>query len=105
MPNGDGHHFLVVKRELREKIGKEAGATVQVELAPDPEPRVLVLPKEFAVALNKSPKVKAAFEGLSYSHRTEYVQWIEGAKKLSTRDRRILRAVEMIAAGKRLKGT
>ncbi len=105
MPHGDGRHFIVVKKELRERIGKDAGAVVNVELRQDTRPRVVTLPDDFVSAMNGSPNVKTLFDGLSYSYRKEYVQWIEGAKRSETRERRIHQAVEMIASGKRAKGS
>ncbi|HEY6283346.1 MAG TPA: YdeI/OmpD-associated family protein [Nitrososphaerales archaeon] len=36
------------------------------------------------------------------SHKKAYVTWIESAKALKTRDRRIAKAVVMVAAKKRL---
>jgi uncharacterized protein YdeI (YjbR/CyaY-like superfamily) len=36
------------------------------------------------------------FDALSYSHRREYVQWINEAKKPATRTRRIAETVERI---------
>jgi hypothetical protein len=103
MPNGDGGHFIVVKKEIREAIGKEAGSTVRVEVVLDTQARVVDIPEEFATALAKKKKVKAAFEALSYSHRKEYVDWISSTKKSETRQRRIVTAMAMIAAGRRLK--
>jgi uncharacterized protein YdeI (YjbR/CyaY-like superfamily) len=103
MPYGDGRHFIVVKKELRERIGKEAGAVVNVELRKDTRPRVMTPPDDFVSAMNRNQNVKTIFDGLSYSRRKEYVQWIEGAKRSETRERRIHQAVEMIASGKRPK--
>jgi uncharacterized protein YdeI (YjbR/CyaY-like superfamily) len=48
-----------------------------------------------------SKATRAFFDSLSYSHRREYVQWIEEAKKKETRDRRIAKAVEMLGEGSR----
>ena len=45
-----------------------------------------------------------AFASLAPSHRKEYVAWIEEAKRSETRQRRIARAVDMIAEGRKLKG-
>jgi uncharacterized protein YdeI (YjbR/CyaY-like superfamily) len=43
------------------------------------------------------------FEGLSYSHRKEYVDWISQAKRDETRSRRIKAAVERLAKGAQAK--
>jgi uncharacterized protein YdeI (YjbR/CyaY-like superfamily) len=37
---------------------------------------------------------------MSYTHRREYVEWIEEAKREETRHRRIAKAVELIGEGK-----
>jgi hypothetical protein len=53
-----------------------------------------------SAALRRSAKAKAAFDGLSPSHRREYVEWIVEAKRPETRQRRIATAIEWIAEGK-----
>jgi len=37
----------------------------------------------------------------SSTHKKEYVQWIEEAKKQETREKRIQKAIEMIAEGRK----
>jgi uncharacterized protein YdeI (YjbR/CyaY-like superfamily) len=45
-------------------------------------------------------RARAAFDGLSYTHRKEYVRWIKQAKRDETRRRRIAKALEMLPQGK-----
>jgi hypothetical protein len=66
--------------------------------APD---RVIEVPADLKKALAKNKKALATFENFAFTHRKEYVQWVTGAKKQETRDRRIAKAVEMITAGKK----
>ena len=61
----------------------------------------LAVPEDFQQALDNNPKVKEVFDKFSYSHRKEYVEWIEGAKKQETRENRVKKAVEMIAEGRK----
>jgi len=42
------------------------------------------------------PPERRAFDAMPYSHRKEYVQWIEAAKKPETRLRRIEQAREKL---------
>ena len=70
----------------------------------DKEPRTVSVPDDLKIALASSNAAELAFEGLSYSHRKEYVDWIIGAKKPDTRERRIHKTVEMLVSGARLKG-
>jgi uncharacterized protein YdeI (YjbR/CyaY-like superfamily) len=60
----------------------------------------IAVPKSLADALKKNPKAKAAFDGFSYSHRKEYVQWLEEAKREETRQKRLATAVHWLAQGK-----
>jgi uncharacterized protein YdeI (YjbR/CyaY-like superfamily) len=60
----------------------------------------VAVPDDFAAALAKQKKARAAFEAFPPSHRREYVEWIVEAKRDDTRARRIAQAVEWIAEGK-----
>lgn len=93
---GEGH-CMVVKKEIRQAIGKSAGDTVKVVMEIDTEPRIVVVPEDFQQALENHTQAKETFEAFSYTHKKEYVEWIEGATKQETRENRIKKAVEMIA--------
>lgn len=93
---GEGH-CMVVKKEIRQAIGKTAGDTVKVVMEIDTEPRIIVVPEDFQQALENHPNAKEIFENFSYTHKKEYVEWIESAKKQVTRENRINKALEMIA--------
>ena len=60
----------------------------------------LVIPAELKRALSRNAKANAAFKAFPPSHKREYAEWIAGAKREDTRERRIKAAVEMIAEGK-----
>ena len=60
----------------------------------------LVIPEYFTKAISKNKKALVAFEKFSPSHKKEYVQWVTEAKAEETRNRRIDKAIEMIAEGK-----
>ena len=97
---GEGH-CMVVKKEIRQVIDKSAGDTVKVVMDIDTEPRIVEVPEDFQQVLNNNPKAKEIFNTFSYTHKKEYVQWIEGAKKQETRENRVKKAVEMIAEGRK----
>jgi hypothetical protein len=101
MPNGKGQHYTVVNREIREAIGKKAGDRVRVEMEVDTEERVVEVPEDFQQALSANEQAATHFARFSYSQRKEYVRWIEVAKKPETRERRIQKAVEKIAEGRK----
>ncbi|MEA1882265.1 MAG: YdeI/OmpD-associated family protein [Candidatus Marinimicrobia bacterium] len=101
LPLGDGKHNLVVKKEIRNKIGKEAGDIVSVTLEKDTAKRVVKAPQDLRDAMTK--KASEFFDGLAPSYKKAYVEWIESAKKEETRQRRIAKAVDMLSGGKKLK--
>lgn len=98
---GESRHLLIIRKEIREQIGKGPGDVVHVTLEEDPEPRVVTLPEDFRAALHAHPDAEARFGALSYTHRKEYVRWIEEAKREATRRRRIEKSIEMLAAGQK----
>jgi uncharacterized protein YdeI (YjbR/CyaY-like superfamily) len=60
----------------------------------------LAMPKDLAAALKREKKAAAVFEGFSPSHRNEYIQWITGAKREETRQRRLQTTLERLAKGR-----
>ncbi len=95
----DGVYYLGVVRKIREAIGKTHGDMVQVVLEADDEPRRVETPDDLARALDGNETAKKAFEKLSYSHKREYVQWIDEAKKDKTRQRHIAKTIETLSGG------
>jgi bifunctional DNA-binding transcriptional regulator/antitoxin component of YhaV-PrlF toxin-antitoxin module len=102
-PRGVGTQYLVVNKELREKAGINPGDRVHIIVDIDQEERVVRIPEDFQKVLNKNKKAKATFEKFSYTHKKEYVQWIENAKQEETRERRIQKAVSRLLEGIRTK--
>ena len=103
MPHGDGKHYLVVNRAIRESIGKSAGDMVTVVMGLDSAPRTVTVPNDLKKTLEKNRSATDYFEAMAYSHKKTYVDWIEQAKKNETRERRILKAMNMLSEGKKLK--
>ena len=93
---GSPEHFLIIRKDIRAQIGKQAGDEVAVTMELDTDPRVVEVPEDFAEALKPYPKARAFFDALSYTHQKEYARWITGAKRAETRERRIKKGVEML---------
>jgi Domain of unknown function (DUF1905)/Bacteriocin-protection, YdeI or OmpD-Associated len=83
-------YFIPVNRQLREAAGAAAGETFEIELELDTKPRVVRLPKDLSAALDN--EARASFDGMSCSHRKEYVDWIKEAKREDIRRRRVAKA-------------
>jgi bifunctional DNA-binding transcriptional regulator/antitoxin component of YhaV-PrlF toxin-antitoxin module len=95
---GFPEHILGVPKAIREKIGKDPGDAVEVELSKDEEERTLETPPELHKRMLKEGLLPF-FEKLSYTHRKEYCRWIAEAKKEETRQRRLEKAVELLKKG------
>jgi hypothetical protein len=93
---GGEHHILIVLKGIREQIGKTFGDKIKVVVEADVEPRVIEVPKELSKLFKKEKDAKSFFDKLSYTHQKEYVQWINEAKQDETRQRRILKTIEML---------
>ena len=89
---------LPVSAENRSAAGVEAGDEVEVTLALDTEPRLITVPADLSDALDAEPRARTAFDALSYSGKQRWVLSVEGAKTAATRERRIERAVQELAA-------
>lgn len=59
-----------------------------------------VAPNYFLMALKKNQMASNRFDKLSPSHQKQYVNWITGAKREETRQRRIKTALQWLAQGK-----
>jgi uncharacterized protein YdeI (YjbR/CyaY-like superfamily) len=78
-------------------LAKAAPAPRQVK-HPKPAPQ---LHPEFAAALDRAPKAKAALDSFPPSAQRDYLEWIAEAKQDATRRKRIATAVEWLSEGKR----
>ena len=90
-----GKSYLGFNREIRDAAGIGDGDEVEIELERDDAPREVDVPSAFAKAL-EAGGVRDEFDALSFTHRSEYVHWIEEAKRDETRERRLAKAVEML---------
>jgi len=99
----DGVGHIVVNRAVKAATGADAPDRVQVTMELDTAPRTVSVPRDLRAALAAAPEAKAAFAGMSFTHRREYVEWVEEAKRQETRARRIAAAVERLRAGEPLR--
>ena len=91
-----GEFLLGLSRAVRDGAGVEVGDTVEVQLELDAAPRDVEMPAALAAALAGDPGARAAFDALAYTHRKEYARWIAEAKRDDTRERRVIKALEML---------
>lgn len=63
----------------------------------DPKTKKVRLPDDLASALRKKPKDATFFEGLSFTNKKEYIEWIVTAKRPETRLERISGTMKRLA--------
>jgi hypothetical protein len=96
-----GQFLLGVNAENRAAAGATAGDELDIDIVLDTAPREVVVPDDLAAALAADTAALATFDGLSFTHRKEWVRWIEEAKKAETRQSRLERTVEELRQGKK----
>jgi hypothetical protein len=96
VPLGDGHHALLVLKQIRKAIDKTLGDTVRVTLSRALAERKMEVPDDLAAALAEAPAAATYFNKLAYTHQREYVRWLEGAKKPETRTRRVQETILLL---------
>jgi hypothetical protein len=95
-----GVAYIGLNKDVRAAAGVDAGDRVRVTIDLDTEPRTVAVPPDLRTALRADPEANAAFAQLSFTHRREYVEWVEEAKRPETRARRITGTVDGVRRGK-----
>jgi hypothetical protein len=100
-PDGKGSHQLKVNQVMHDAADAGAGNTVTVEITragDEPEHRV---PADLRKALAAAPRAQAAWADITPLARRDWIFSISTAKQPETRTRRIEKACDMLASGKR----
>jgi len=64
------------------------------------EKKEIIIPDYFRKALILNKKALQVFENFSYSHKKEYITWIDSAKLEETKKKRMATAIEWLSEGK-----
>jgi hypothetical protein len=97
-----GGMFLVpLNAENREAAGVAAGDMVDVTVELDDAPREVDVPDDLRTAIAGDAAAQGWFAQLSYTHRKEWVRWVEEAKRVETRRSRIEKTVAALREGQR----
>jgi hypothetical protein len=100
-PNGNGSHRLTVNKEMHDAAGADADDTVTVEIARAGEEPEIRVPMDLRKALAADPLAQAGWEDITPMARRDWIFSISSAKQPETRRRRIEKACDMLASGKR----
>ena len=104
-PRSGGSYRLHIHSSIWRKLRIDAGDIVEVMLLLDSEPRDPVLPHDLAGSLPDEPRALAVFNSLTPAFRRQIVRYVEHAKHVSTREKRISLTVKRMLerAAKRRK--
>lgn len=95
------NHMLGLTQEIRKQLGKNFGDEISVSLTEDKEERTVEIADDILTVFNENPEAKALFDKMSYTHKKEYIRWINEAKKPETREKRKVKMIQMILEGKK----
>ena len=95
MPMGDGNFIMPLNATMRKAIKKQKNDSLIVKLEVDK--KGYVLNEEFVSCLEDEPKAYEFFKTLSGSHQKYFSKWIESAKTIETKTKRIAMAVNALS--------
>jgi hypothetical protein len=96
-----GEHLIGVSAAIRKETGLKANDDITVSLTVATTPREVIVPQDFAAALQRLPAAESFFRGLANSLQRFHIDSINAAKSEETRSRRIEKALELFLAGKK----
>ncbi|GAB3943902.1 hypothetical protein GCM10028805_10790 [Spirosoma harenae] len=88
----EGGFMMPINADMRRGMGKEEeGTSVQVTLEVDNDP--IPVSADLLDCLEDDPTAKAHFQSLSKGHQNYFSNWIEEAKTIETKTKRLTQAV------------
>ena len=95
-----GTYMLGISDEVRKSTGVKAGDAIDVDLELDTAPREVTIPSDLKAALDRDPKARKFFEGLSDAKKRRIAGPVAALKTPETRQRRIEKTVADLRAGR-----
>ena len=80
LPHGNGTHWLNLKKEIRDAIGKTEGDTVHIIIEKDENPPEIKIPSYLEWLLENDPDMMKRFKSLSYSAKKFWINFIDEPK-------------------------
>jgi hypothetical protein len=100
-PDGKGSHRLRVNKTMHRGAGVDATDAVTVEISRAGEEPEMRVPADLREALAADPASREGWEDITPLARRDWIFSITSAKQPETRQRRIEKACDMLASGKR----
>jgi uncharacterized protein YdeI (YjbR/CyaY-like superfamily) len=91
-----GGHFLLVNNKVQKAAKAAVGSRVQIEMEPDMEERLALMPPELAAALKGDRQLRKWFDGLNEYTRRMIGGWVQEAASPATRQKRAEQMAERL---------
>jgi hypothetical protein len=92
LPMGNGDFIIPLKADLRKKIKKEKGDKIKLSLELDTSE--FNMNTDFLECLKEDKVAEKFYKALPGSHQKYYSKWIDDAKTIETKSKRIAQALE-----------
>lgn len=96
MPNGTGGHWLHLKKEIRDTVGKREGDTVNIQLEKDDKPRIIDIPDYLQWLLDDDPQMTKYFDKMPISGKKFWIEYVQEPKNDDVKVQRINRLFEYL---------
>ena len=97
VPMGEGDFIIAVNATMRKGIRKHEGATIEVSLEEDTSE--LEISSDLMTCLEEDENALDFFNSLTKGHQVYFSKWIESAKTIETKTKRISMAVIGLSMG------
>jgi len=95
IPMGEGNFLMAINATMRRTIGKTKGDSVEVGLAIDE--KGYQINEDLLACLADEPRALAFFNTLTKGHQTYFSKWIESAKTIETKTKRIANSLTYLS--------
>lgn len=95
LPMGEGDFIMPINATMRKGIKKSEGAPIKLMLELDKSE--FVFSDDFLACLEDEPKALEYFKTLAPSHQKYFSKWIDSAKTIETKTKRITQGIQGLA--------
>jgi uncharacterized protein YdeI (YjbR/CyaY-like superfamily) len=96
LPTGDGHHFMIVNKQMQKGGRTSPGMEARFRMEPDTEKRAVPAAPEIDRVLRQSKPVQKFYQSLSASMKNDIARFVGSAKQAATRLRRAEQLAERL---------
>jgi uncharacterized protein YdeI (YjbR/CyaY-like superfamily) len=87
-PSGDGHHFMIVNKQMQKGGRAAPGIEARFQMEPDMEKRPVPTAPEIDRVLRQSKRLQEFYQSLSPSAKNDIARFVSEGKQKETRQRR-----------------